>query len=74
MDGVIFANKYFAHNKSTFQIIEYSNDSWLLNSVKNNVHVFLPKASINKIDGKNGEVTLEIPQWLISQKELDDYA
>ena len=42
--------------------------------IKNDLHIFLPKSLTNIIEISNGNVQVEIPQWLINQKELQNYA
>lgn len=72
--SIILANKYFPHSKSGLQLVDYSKDSILLNDAKKDNHFFLPKSSVNILHGKNGNVDIDIPDWLIKQKEgLENY-
>ena len=71
--GIILANKFFAHEKSGFQFIDYSNNSILLRNKKKDVSIFLPKVSITIHKLENGNLQIDVPRWLILRNNIEEF-
>lgn len=71
--GIILANKFFPHEKSGFQFIDYSKDSILLRNNKENKSIYLPKVSVTIHKLENGNLQINVPRWLVSRNHIEEF-